>query len=41
MKKYYWYYFADGYSVCAAGFSKYEMKIEVSRHGKVVRIVRC
>lgn len=40
MKKYYWYYFADGYSACVAGFSKNELKIEIAKHGEVTRIVR-
>lgn len=40
MKKYWWYDFADGYSTCVAGFSDQELKVEVSKHGKVVSIRR-
>ncbi len=40
MKHYYRYTFTDGYSVCVAGFSKSELKIEIAKHGEVVRIVR-
>jgi HSP20 family molecular chaperone IbpA len=40
MKKYYWYTFADGYSVCVTGFSKNELKIEIAKHGVVVSIER-
>ena len=37
---YYWYTFEDGYKVCVRGFSENELKIEIAKHGKVVRIVR-
>lgn len=36
MKKFYWYTFEDGYSVCVKGFSKQELLIEESKHGKLV-----
>ena len=37
--KYYWFTFADGYSVCVRGFSKQELKVEESKHGKLLRRV--
>lgn len=40
MKQFYWYYFEDGYKVCVSGFSKNELKIEIAKHGKIIRIVR-
>ena len=36
MNNYYWFTFADGYSVCARGFSKQELKIETLKHGKLI-----
>ena len=33
---FYWFTFADGYSVAARGFSKHELKVEESKHGKLV-----
>ena len=38
MKKY-WFTFADGYSVCVKGFSKQELRVEESKHGKLLRKV--
>ena len=35
--KYYWFTFEDGYYVCVKGFSKQELKVEVSKHGKLLR----
>ena len=35
--KYYWFTFADGYSVCARGFSNWELRVEESKHGKLVK----
>jgi hypothetical protein len=35
--KYYWFTFADGYSVCARGFSNQELRVEESKHGKLVK----
>ena len=32
---FYWFTFADGYSVCARGFSKQELRVEESKHGKL------
>ena len=37
--KYYWFTFADGYSVCAKGFSKQELRVEENKHGKLLRKV--
>ena len=37
MSGYYWFTFADGYSVCVRGFSKRELAVEESKHGKLVR----
>lgn len=37
MDKYFWFTFADGYQVCARGFSRQELRIEESKHGKLVR----
>ena len=34
--KYYWFTFADGYSVCTRGFSSQEMKVETSKHGELL-----
>lgn len=34
---FYWFTFADGYSVCVKGFSKQELRIEEYKHGKVVK----
>lgn len=36
---FYWYTFADGYSVCVRGFSKQELKVEESKHGKLTKKV--
>lgn len=33
---FYWFTFEDGYEVCTMGFSKQELKIEVSKHGKLI-----
>jgi len=35
--KYYWFIFEDGTEICARGFSAREMKIETSKHGKLVK----
>ena len=37
--KYYWFTFADGYSVCVRGFSKQELRVEENKHGKLLRKV--
>ena len=37
--KYYWFTFADGYSVCVKGFSKQELRVEENKHGKLLRKV--
>ena len=34
---YYWFEVADGYSVCVRGCSKQELKVEESKHGKLLR----
>ena len=34
--KYYWFTFADGYRVCTRGFSAQELRVEESKHGKLV-----
>jgi hypothetical protein len=36
MAKYFWFTFADGYRVCVRGFSKQELKVEESKHGKMI-----
>ncbi len=36
MSRFYWLTFADGYRVCVRGFSKHELKVEESKHGKLV-----
>ena len=33
----YWYYFEDGYKVCVRGFSRQELKVEVRKHGKLIK----
>ena len=35
--KYYWFTFADGYRVCARGFSRHELSVEERNHGKLVK----
>jgi hypothetical protein len=40
MSKYYWFTFEDGYRVCARGFSRQEIAVEESKHGKLVSKVR-
>ena len=40
MIKYYWYTFEDGYKCCVRGFSENELKVEIAKHGKVVRVVK-
>ena len=37
--KYYWFTFSDGYSVCAKGFSKQELRVEENKHGVLLRKV--
>lgn len=37
MMQFYWYFFEDGYRACVAGYSENELRIEVSKHGRVVR----
>jgi len=34
--KYYWFTFADGYRVCARGFSTQELRVKEAKHGKLV-----
>lgn len=34
--KFYWFIFEDGYSCCAAGFSKQELRVEIAKHGKLI-----
>ena len=36
MHKYYWFTFADGYTVCTRGFSSQELKVEELKHGKLI-----
>ena len=38
--KYYWFTFADGYSVYSRGFSKQELRVEENKHGKLLRKVK-
>ena len=37
---YYWFTFEDGYRVCVRGFSKQELAVEESKHGKLVSKVK-
>ena len=37
--KFYWFEFADGYKCCVAGLSKQELRVEESKHGKLLRKV--
>ena len=37
MTMFYWFEFADGYRCCVKGFSKQELRVEESKHGKVVK----
>lgn len=39
-RTFYWYTFEDGYRCCVTGFSKQEMRVETTKHGRVVRIDR-
>jgi hypothetical protein len=32
---FYWFTFADGYSVCVRGLSKQELRVEERKHGKL------
>lgn len=34
--KYYWFTFADGYSVCTRGFSSQELRVETIKHGELL-----
>jgi hypothetical protein len=34
---FYWFIFSDGYKCCCRGFSKRELKVEESKHGKLLR----
>lgn len=33
---FYWFTFADGFSVCTRGFSAQEMRVQVRNHGKLI-----
>ena len=35
--KYFWFTFADGYCVCARGFSRQELAVEERKHGKLIK----
>lgn len=37
--KFYWFTFADGYKLCAAGLSAQERKVEERKHGKLMNKV--
>ena len=37
--KFYWFEFEDGYRCCVAGMSKQELRVEESKHGKLLRKV--
>ena len=41
MYKYYWFTFADGYKVCARGFSSQELEIEEQKTRQVDIEGRC
>lgn len=36
-KPFYWFYFEDGYRYCCMGYSAQEMRVEVSKHGRLLR----
>lgn len=36
MRQAYWFTFEDGYSVCCFGLSAQELRVEESKHGKLV-----
>lgn len=36
---FYWYNFADGYSVCVRKLNAHEKKVEVAKHGKLLSII--
>lgn len=35
--KFYWFTFADGYRCCTRGYSRQELRVEESKHGRLVR----
>lgn len=37
--KFYWFEFEDGYRCCVAGMSNQELRVEESKHGKLLRKV--
>ena len=37
--RFYWFEFADGYRCCVAGMSRQELRVEESKHGKLLRKV--
>ena len=37
--RFYWFEFADGYRCCVAGMSKQELRVEESKHGKLLKKV--
>lgn len=37
MGKYYWHLFEDGYCCCVRGFSAQELRVEISKHGKLIK----
>ena len=37
--KFYWFEFEDGYKCCVARMSKQELRVEESKHGKLLRKV--
>ena len=38
--RFYWFEFTDGYRCCVAGMSKQELRVEESKHGKLLRKVK-
>lgn len=36
-KKFHWFLFTDGYTVCTRGFSKQELKRAEQQHGKLIK----
>ena len=37
--RFYWFEFEDGYRCCVAGMSNQELRVEESKHGKLLRKV--
>jgi hypothetical protein len=40
LKMFYWFTFADGYTVCTRGFDRIEKMHEEAKHGKIISKVK-